>query len=133
MVKLTPETMPAWLLEKKAEEAAAAAARAAAELDPDVEIVGERSAVESAADRLRAAEARGAVTELSDDEGDAPRPRRLLTLRQRSERAEACAAAVLCAAAEAEEALTLDELLARDDADKRAAKRATRHVLRRLA
>ena len=76
---MTPQTMPAWLLEKKAQEAAEAVERKAAmaldtakvaepvEATADVQIVGERDAVQSAADRLSAAQARGEVVELEGD------------------------------------------------------------------
>jgi hypothetical protein len=129
-----------WLLAKKAQEALEAAAREAAAHEAtaheaaaaEVEITGERNAVDSAADRMRAAAARGEIEELSDDEGERSQPRRLYTLRQLEDAAVERAIALQRAADAAVEAMTLDELVELKDETKRAAKRATRRVLRRL-
>lgn len=78
---------------------------------------------------MHAAAARGDVVDLDAEE---PRPFRLRTLRQLEEAAVERAQVLQRAADAAEEALTIDEMVAEAEAKKRATKRATRRVLRRL-
>ena len=77
------------------------------------------------------APARGDVIEL--DEGAVRPHRRLRTLAQREEVAVERACAAHRATEAEEEAMTLDELVTRAEARKRAAKQATKRALRRLA
>ena len=139
VAQLTPATMPAWLLKKKAQEAVEAAEREAAMAD--VEIVGERDAVQRAADRLSTAEARGEVVLLDEEEEQqvlledgAEGQRRRLRRLWKSHQWEAAAVRAMAqqAADAAEEAMTLDELVADAKATARASKRATHRALRRL-